>query len=405
VQMVGGGLVRLLNQPVLRVAAARAISFTGGEAALLAISFVIYEKTQSSWWLSATLLVTMSLQPVLGPWAGMLADRFDRRRVMIGSDLAGAACYAVLAFASEPWAIVLLAALATVAEAPFFPASAAAIPSLVADEDLEWANSAVSGGESVGAIAGPALGGVLLASVGARSTFLANAATFVLSAILIAMVRRDLRPGHSERSDHRSALAGFRFLGGRPRLAALAGAWVLLWFASMLAFTASIPFAKEVGLNGLGLGLLCSCWGAGAICGATLVALARRGTFAYWIPLAGLVAALGHGVVAFAPAVWAAYPAFFLGGAATTSGELLAQITLQRSAPNEIRGRVFAAVSSADEAAAGFAFLFFGLALPTLGSTGIYATAAGAAVLAGIAGLAAAGVQETKPVSVSGDIA
>src|ERR671930_387715 len=90
--------------------------------------------------------------------------------------------FSALAFAHTPGPLLLLAFLATVAEAPFFPAASAAVPNLVPAGDLAWANATIAFGSNVGYLAGPALGGVLVASIGAPAVFAFNAATFVVSA-------------------------------------------------------------------------------------------------------------------------------------------------------------------------------------------------------------------------------
>ena len=87
---------------VRRLALARLISVTGGAAAFAALNFTIYEQTRSAAWLSASLLLTFGVSGLFAPIGGVLGDRFDRKRVMIVSDLAGAACFGAMAFSQEP---------------------------------------------------------------------------------------------------------------------------------------------------------------------------------------------------------------------------------------------------------------------------------------------------------------
>ena len=96
---------------VRRFAVARAISVTGSAAAYTALMFEIYDKTGSAGWLAASLLVTEGLTGVLAPLTSALGDRFDRRKVMIWSDLAAAVCFAGMAFASVPGPLVFVALL------------------------------------------------------------------------------------------------------------------------------------------------------------------------------------------------------------------------------------------------------------------------------------------------------
>src|SRR5438046_807882 len=94
---------------VRRLAVARAISLTGGAAAYMALNFIVYERTGSAAWVAATLFLTFGTLGMVGPLAGMLGDRFDRQRVMIVSDLTGAAIFAAMAFAHVPTILVALA--------------------------------------------------------------------------------------------------------------------------------------------------------------------------------------------------------------------------------------------------------------------------------------------------------
>src|SRR3954464_8588277 len=110
---------------VRRLGAPRAVSIAGSEAAYLALVALVYHQTGSAYWVSAAVLSMVGASTVVGPLAGALGDRFDRRRVMIVSDLSAGAAFLALALVHEPWLLVVLAGLAAVLEAPFVPASQA----------------------------------------------------------------------------------------------------------------------------------------------------------------------------------------------------------------------------------------------------------------------------------------
>src|SRR6185503_19745635 len=166
---------------VRRLATARLISITGGAAAYAALNFTIFEKTGSASWVAVSLLLTFGVQGFVGPPAGMLGDRFDRRKVMIVSELAGAACFGMMALSDEPAWLLTWAFLSALAEAPFFSASEAAIPNVAGPELTTWANSLVSASRLSGIAVGPALGGALLAvSNNPDLVFGVNAVSFVL---------------------------------------------------------------------------------------------------------------------------------------------------------------------------------------------------------------------------------
>src|SRR5438067_7581150 len=148
------------------LATARLISQLGSEAAYTALLYVLYQRTHSPGWVATALLATFGTQGVMTAVAGSLGDRFDRRWVMVGSDLAGAVCFAGLGFLHSPGTLVLLAFVAAAVEAPFLPASSAAVPNLAGGEELAWATGTVQTGGSLGHLMGPFVGGALVAAVG-----------------------------------------------------------------------------------------------------------------------------------------------------------------------------------------------------------------------------------------------
>jgi MFS family permease len=94
------------RSPVRRLALARLISNVGTAAADIAAAHAIYQRTHSAYWLSALFLLTFGVNGLLNPLFGALADRHDRRRIMIASDLVGAACFAALIPIKAPAAMI-----------------------------------------------------------------------------------------------------------------------------------------------------------------------------------------------------------------------------------------------------------------------------------------------------------
>jgi MFS family permease len=153
---------------------------------------VLYERTGSAAWISATALLTWGIPGVLGPIAGAVADRFDRRRLMIATEVAAAVCWVALSLTREPAAMLALAFFASVLLTPYLPASGAAIPNVAGVERLSCANSLMAVGRYAALTLGPLIGGALV-TVDPVWVFLGNAATFVVSAGLTASVRASSR--------------------------------------------------------------------------------------------------------------------------------------------------------------------------------------------------------------------
>src|SRR5207248_8482785 len=148
---------------------------------------------------------------VFGPFGGVVADRYDRRTVLLAGDLAR--CLLMVALAAVvktdgPVALVLvLTALASSAGTAERPAALALLPRLVGVARLGPANALLHTVQDVGVVVGPAIGAVLLAVAPNSVAFLANGLTFVLSGALISTLRRRVVPAGSR--EHESA--GFHF--------------------------------------------------------------------------------------------------------------------------------------------------------------------------------------------------
>ena len=144
---------------VRRLAAGRGLSVAGREAAAVALAVLVWQRTGSSAWVGAVLLAS-ELGYIAGtPLAGWLADRRDRRRVMVGAELCTAAISVAFVLPLPLPALVVLVGLASLSEAPFAAASRAALPTLVPRDHLDGANASLTRWRTLGYLAGPIVGG------------------------------------------------------------------------------------------------------------------------------------------------------------------------------------------------------------------------------------------------------
>jgi MFS family permease len=339
------------NPDFRRLYLASAISLAGDWFLLIALFGLVLELTDGQAIAVAFAIAAEHLTYFLAsPFAGALVDRLDRRKVMIACDVARAML--VLGFLlvrSEDlvWLVyVLLAATATFAAA-FEPASSAALPNVVDDRDLSLANALSGSLWGTMLAVGGALGGVVAGVFGQDTAILVDAASFVISALLIVRVRRSfsearrpdehpsLRKATVEtaryaRKDHRVlALLAVKFGWGLA-----GGVLVLLPLLALESF-----HAGEVGL-----GLLMAARGFGALVGpfvgrAVAGPQDRRLFTAIGAALATF--GVGYALLGLAPALVVAMGAVMLahtGGGATWT---LSSYGLQRVVPDRIRGRIF----------------------------------------------------------------
>ncbi len=371
---------------VRRLAAARAISTTGSAAAFTALMVVEYRATGSALWLSFTLLATWGASGFIAPFTAMLGDRFDRRRVMIASDLGGAVAFAAMALIHRPGALLVAAFIAVVLESPFWSASGAAIPNVAGEEHLGWANGLVAMGRYLGVTVGPALGGLLVGAIGASWVFAANAVSFAASALLVRSVHARFsreRSAHEE-EEHRGALAGLSFLLRDRVLRTISLAWIVFVLGIGMAVVADLPLANSFHAGSFGFGMMAATWGGGSVLGS----FAGR-----WLDERNEMAALvlANGAVALAAGGIAVSPWFALVLASSFAFGVFDGVTIvadqsirQRRTPDAVRSRVLAASEGAVNVFMALAFLAGGFVVPALGPQGAYgvgATSAGLATL------------------------
>jgi MFS family permease len=339
------------TSPIHRLAAARAISVAGSQIALIALTYRIYEVTGSAVWVSAVFLATFATLGVMTPIGGWLGDRFDRRAVMIASDVAAAGVFVALFFVETPWLLVAFALIATIAEVPFLPASQAAIPNLVAERDLARANGFVTQAYSVGITVGPLFGGVLVGAAGASAAFAINAVTFLVSAGLIWSIRRSFQErggGVDETPVALPITEGIRAVRRSRVLGLVVLAEVVAYSVIGWAIVSDAPLADYYDAGAIGFGALVSTWGLGMLIGSW--ATGRwMGERAVEVPVlfAGMV---GSGVMVLmmglSPVFALVLVSSVLGGVGSGAVNVARQVLLQRTVPDRLRARVFGVVEA-----------------------------------------------------------
>lgn len=317
---------------------------------------------------------------VASPFAALLGDRYDRRWVMVASDLARAGLIGGAALAASsgapPIVVYVLAALVGVAATAFRPAQAALTPTLArTPEELTAANVAASTIESVGIFGGPAIGGLLLAATGAGTVFAVTAGALLWSAFLLVGVRPVTDAETPERqveSIREELLAGFRTIGRNRRLRLLVGLFSAQTFVDgMLNVLIVVIALKVLDTGEAGVGFLNSAVGVGGLVGALAAAalVGRKrlaadfglGIFIWGVPIA-LLAVWPNQVMALV----------LLGvvGIGNTIVDVSGMTLLQRSAPDEVLARVFGVLESLLLLTVGLGALVAPLLLALLGTRG-----------------------------------
>jgi MFS family permease len=352
---------------------AQAASWFGDRMVSVALAFAVLQAGGSA---SAVGLVLASgTVTLIGCLliGGVVADRYSRRTVMVAADLVRVASQGTMAVllttgAAEIWMLAVLAAITGAGSGFFNPASTGLLPAIVAPERLQQANGLRATVMSAGEIGGPVLSGLLVAAGGAGWAIGADAATFAISAALLARVHvpeRVPRAATSFLADMRDGWSAFRSRTWVWSLVAAVAIGNVFW----AAWSALGPVVADRDLGGAkAWGAVLAAMGVGALGGGLLATRAapRR-------PL--LVFALASGVFAIPLALLAAgspvallAAGALLAGVGLMLGNALWESALQRHIPSESLSRV-----SAYDWFGSFALYPVGLALwgPLAGAVGV----------------------------------
>jgi MFS family permease len=333
----------LSNARFLRLWIGQGTSFVGDAVSMVALVVLVVQITGSASAVGGALVARL-LPTIASPLAGVLADRVDRRIVLVASDLARAVLVLGLVFARDLATIYVLVFLMGLARTVFNPTVRAAFPSVVGGGDLTRANALISGTFSVSETAGPALGGLLVATVSVDAAFVLDAVTYLISAAMLALTPL-ARPQREEDSAGfgEDLKAGFTYLAGaRVPLAIVLGA-----FLTVLTINITIPaevfLARETFKAGnAGYGLLVGLYGGGMVLGSALMAaLGDRVRLLAFYFVGVFVSALALVGVGLSPAFVFALGALVVAGVANGTENVTTDTILQKSVPDAFLGRVF----------------------------------------------------------------
>jgi DHA3 family macrolide efflux protein-like MFS transporter len=373
------------------LALATVASAFGTWLAFVALTIDVYDRTGSAVWVSALLIADFLPAIVIGIAASSLVDRLPRRRLMIASDLARVAIFAVLPFANGPGVIVALAALAGFATGFFRPALYAGLPNLLPDEDLPQGNSALQTIENVAWALGPVLGGVLVAATSPDAAYWINAVTFLVSAALLAGIPDRLLQSAQAvgRGYWRDLTDGFKLVLDSRALLTVLAAWNVVMLATAGANVAEVVLAKETFDAGdFGYGLLVGVTGVGLALGSLLAGsqLEHRALATVYATSIGLVA-VGMVGAAAAPNVWIAAVSVAVAGIGNGAAVVCNALLVQRGAPDQLRGRAFTLLMSSNYVVLGIGMIAAGPLTDELGPRTVWAIAGGLAAVAALVGL------------------
>jgi MFS family permease len=324
------------------------ISLIGTWMQNLAQPWLVYDLTKSAFLLGLVAFAGQIPVLLLAPVGGLVADRWNRHRVVIGTQTASMILALMLAALTllhivRVWEIVVLAALLGTVNAFDIPARQSFIIHMVGRDDLMNAialNSSMFNGARV---VGPAIAGLLVAWIGEGWCFFANGVSYI--AVIIGLLMMNLKPFHrsvKEAPPLEHLAEGFRFVRHTKPILAL---MLLIGLVSVVGVPYSVLmpiFARRILHGGsMSLGILMGATGVGALSGALTLA-ARRGVrgLGHWVACAAM--GFGTSLVAFSFSRWFALSTFLLipAGYGLMVQMASTNTLIQSMVPDELRGRV-----------------------------------------------------------------
>jgi MFS family permease len=227
---------------VPRLLAIGASSAAAAEGAAVAVALAVYTMTDSTAWVSGALLATLGFSALISPVAGVMADRHDRRRLMLAVAVVEVPVFVLAAVAGHAWQIIGLVAVGAAVQRVFDAALGASIPALVPDQGLPRATSSFAAAQQTAMLLSPAALGAIIAAGGHRWAFGAVAVLYAVTIVVVVGLPAAVRPA-----------GGHHGLAGELRdgLAALVGDRVVLW--TTIAMTVLLVFSAFTLVAGVSL--------------------------------------------------------------------------------------------------------------------------------------------------------
>jgi NRE family putative nickel resistance protein-like MFS transporter len=310
----------------------------------------VYDLTESAGLLGTVYAAQRAAQLAISPITGVVADRFNRRNIILTCDLSRALLLALMPFMSEVWQVALIAVLVSVASAFARPAEQAAVPAIVGPDDLVPALSLTQVSYSVLRIVGPALGGATIGLVGPKPAFWLQTAIYFCSFLLV--LRLDLgktvapATGKFFESAWRDFVDGLHTVWSNPIVRAITATETLWSLVGSALTIATVVLAKET----LDLGkradtvysLLTASLSAGAVIGALIAHRVESRWGRARLMAVGYVGPLFLAPVLFNPPLSLDFFLWFMLGFTDAWAVISFQSYLAEEVPDELRGRVYA---------------------------------------------------------------
>lgn len=376
------------------------VSSFGDTLHYIALVVLVFRLTGQGLAVAATVAAEVVPVLLLGPVAGVVIDRFSRKAVLVGADLARALLALSLVWPRGAWHAYVVAAGLAAGGAFFNPAVQAVIPALTTAEQRLAANSVAWSTAQLVQIVASALAGGVIAFIGTAPAFALNAASFGASALLIATLPL---PAHAGQLDADAKQGLGRYVGAARAGLAFArrdrfvSRLLLVQALASLAVGATgallvVLAERHLRLPPAGFAWLIGAIGVGALLGPLLPnALATDYRDARWLFVPYIIRGIGDVLLAVFTPLPAALAILVVYGLCTSTGMVVFNTTVQGAVPDALRGRVFTLLDVTWGAMQLLSLALGGALVDAVGVRAVYWLGGGLLALAGALGLALLG--------------
>ncbi|WP_026695130.1 MFS transporter [Peribacillus kribbensis] len=391
--------VKLLkNKQYVYLISSQIVSSIGDWLDLLALMALVSINWKASPMEMTYLMLCLVLPSILfGSFAGVAADKVDRKKIMIFTDIMRAAVVALVVFAPNLWTVYLLIFMKSSFSALFMPAKNGKLKEIVSDEHMQQAVSISSMIDNGSKIIGPMVSGVVVSSFGVHPAFYIDAATFVLSAVLLLNIKKSTNLKNDADSGEKKNFlvemkAGFSFLKSVPEVLAGLVVMSLSLLVLQIADSQFMILLREIPGIPIDLaGYAMSASGGGMFVMAAILSKKPIKSARWFLSLGAIGVGGGFAVCVLFTGfpilfIKIVYPVlFFIVGIAAASIFIPFNVLAQKSAPVHMSGRVFGTINSVTSSAAVIGMLLGGILVEAAGIKAAFILSGSMLVLIGLA--------------------
>ncbi|MEM4160636.1 MAG: MFS transporter [Thermoplasmata archaeon] len=342
----------LNNKDFVKLLIAQGVSDFGDGVAFLGFIMVALYIHGGGAFETSIIFICLSLPVILiGPFAGVFVDRWNRKHAMVASDLLRALALGVLLVVPTLWAIYLVVFLISTLSRFFYPARGAIIPNIVGKENVLRANAMSQSVMYAMNVISPSASGLLIATFGVQSVFLIDAASYLFSAVMV------MRLSYTERIEtkHPASVStvvkgmkgGFRVLMRTPPVK-----YILFSFSLIMLFAGAVNvlyllFVRDVmHLDIVWVGYLETIFGLGAVAGGIVVSSLPKTIRNADLLVGGTSSGALIAILALFPNLYVVVPGFFFVGFLMIFINTPPMAIAQKTIPDRARGRVLSLMNA-----------------------------------------------------------